>query len=151
MIRPDVELYDSPHHGDYGHCCWEGCEVYEPDFDKHRQATLDALLDNFGAVDEAIWPYVRRLNLNRNSYTLQSCAGHVGQATDAVESARLWLRLRQLNNFHPIARVLSSRSWCEQVSLIYGRESFPVLEIVWHPHSRTQGAADICELMGAYG
>jgi hypothetical protein len=87
-------------------------------------------------------PYLETLNALPFLYTVQSCRGHWppdSKSNGAIRSGRLWIRFDSPGNVlilgSGVAQLLSSRAWCEQVGLVWGREHFPFLEVVWRPEA----------------
>lgn len=121
-------------------------------WDGEKRRALAAM----GSVDEGLMPYLDRLNGLPMLYTVQSCRGHVAtdpRAAGGTESGRIWMRFDALAQLlvlgGSVARQMSSRNWCEQAGLLWGREHFPVLEIVWRPAAWREALESICESLGA--
>jgi len=107
-------------------------------------------------VDDGLMPYLERLNLLPSLYTVQSCRGHVPpdpKAEGGIKRGLIWIRFDSragvLYLGAGVAELLSSRNWCEQAGLIWGREHFPVLEVSWRPEAWRAAMESVCEALGA--
>lgn len=109
-------------------------------------------IENPELLDPWIVPWLERLNAIPGVETLQSCAGHefgevraASGETSEVDGA-LWFRA------HPILResrleILSAVEGVDAVSKLFGREDFPIVEILFRRRERERVLRTLSELL----
>ncbi len=100
-----------------------------------RQQPFD--IKSPGTPDPDIFDLVDNLNKRRGLCTVQSCAGHRDHV-GVVRPGHLWLRLspRLMVRFQRHVDSLILADEIEEVSILYGREVGPVVQIVFEGNER---------------
>lgn len=109
-------------------------------------------IDNPELLDPWIVPWLERLNAIPGVETLQSCAGHEYGETRAASGETsetdgvLWFRATSLFQDQHLV-LLSAVRGVDAVAKLYGREEFPVVEILFRRRERERVLRTVTQLL----
>lgn len=137
---PDCRL---PFDSDVGTIC--SCDDLSR-FDRQKKETLERLTREQDSLDPEVPTGLMILNGVEGVYTLQSCQGHhlpeYGQVT---RHPGVWLRLDEERfDLMAICGWLARTAFFDDVRVLFGRERFPVVEVLYTFH---QSFTDACTLL----